>query len=144
LGSRFGKTPMLIAALLLLAAGCAAPAVLHNAFGALAGAFGLGASFMGISMLTLAIVRDLDPARSSTRIAQATAVFSIGQVLGPLFTAYSYEHTGSYVQALLAAAAVLVAGAAIAGIQGGILRAGKTHECRSRSNVLNSRPTSPE
>jgi predicted MFS family arabinose efflux permease len=116
LGNRYGKSPMLVAALLLLAIGCIAPAIAHNAIGALTAAFGLGASFMGISMLCLAIVRDLDPARSSTRIAQATAIFSVGQVLGPLFTAYSYEHTKGYVEALVVASLVLVAAAIVAAL----------------------------
>lgn len=113
LAARYGKSAMLIAALLLLAIGCAAPAIAHNAFGALTAAFGLGGSFMGISMLSVGIVRDLDPARSSTRIALATAIFSIGQVLGPLFTAYSYGQTKAYEQALMVAAFALVAGAIV-------------------------------
>ncbi len=113
LATRFGKTAMLVAALLLLAIGCAAPALAHNTAGALTSAFGLGGSFMAISMLALGIVRELDPARSSTRIAQATLIFSIGQVLGPLFTAYSYEHTRAYGNALLVAALALVLAAGI-------------------------------
>ncbi|HET6894790.1 MAG TPA: YbfB/YjiJ family MFS transporter [Candidatus Baltobacteraceae bacterium] len=113
---RFGRWAMLIAALLLLAFGCAAPAIAVNALGALGGAFGLGASFMGISMLTVAIVRDLDPACSSARIAQATLIFSVGQVAGPLFAAYSYAHTGSYAQALLTAAACLLFAGVVAAI----------------------------
>jgi predicted MFS family arabinose efflux permease len=136
LSARYGKAAMLIAALLLLAIGCAAPAFAHNAFGALAAAFGLGGSFMGISMLCLAIVRDLDPARSSTRIAQATAIFSIGQVLGPLFTAYSYANTKTYAEALIVAALVLFAAAMVVAtgfrqsIQVGIQSGGKSRSCR--------------
>jgi MFS family permease len=61
--------------------------------------FGLGAAFMGVAMLGSSIVSE--PQRSSTRIAQVTAIFSAGQAVGPLFSAYSYQHSGSYNGALL-------------------------------------------
>jgi MFS family permease len=111
--SRFGRAPALVCALVLLGAGCTGPVLAQNAVGALSGAFGLGATFMAVSMLTVGIVRDLEPQRSSTRIAQATAIFSVGQVLGPLFSAYTYQHTGSYNEALLVACAALLLAAAI-------------------------------
>lgn len=114
LAERFGKSSMLVASLLLLAFGCAAPAVFHNAFGAFGGAFGLGASFMAISMMSVGLVHEIEPERANTRIAGVTVVFSIGQFIGPLFTAYSYARTHGYAQALLVAAALLLLAAAIA------------------------------
>lgn len=113
IASRFGKAAALIGALVLLSAGCAGPVFAQNVFGALIGAFGLGATFMGVAMLGTSIVRDLEPQRSSTRIAQVTAAFSVGQVLGPLYSAYAYQHSGSYNVALLVAAGAMVLAAAI-------------------------------
>jgi predicted MFS family arabinose efflux permease len=111
--ARYGKAPALVGALTLLAAGCAGPVLAQNAFGALIGAFGLGATFMAVSMLTIGIVRDLEPQHGSTRIAQATAIFGVGQVLGPLFSAYSYQQSGSYNDALLVAAGALLLAAVV-------------------------------
>lgn len=112
LAERFGKSRMLVCALLLLALGCAGPLISRSLSGALVGAVGLGGSFMAISMLSVGIVRDLDPSNASTRIAHATTVFGIGQVLGPLATALAYAHTGSYSSALAIAALALIAAAA--------------------------------
>lgn len=119
MGIRYGKSRTLAISLLVLALGCIAPVALHNAAGAIGGATGLGASFMAIAMLSVGLIRELDPLRAGTRIAGATAFFSIGQFLGPLFTAYSYSRTQGYAQALLVAATVLAVAAGIvaAGLQ---------------------------
>lgn len=108
LAARFGKAPMLACALLLLAVGCVAPVSGEGAIGALIAAFGLGASFMAISMLTIGIVRDEDPVQTTRRIGIATAVFGIGQALGPAFTAAAYAVARSYAPAFVVAALVLV------------------------------------
>jgi predicted MFS family arabinose efflux permease len=108
---RFGKERMLAAALLLLAVACVAPVVERNVIGAIVVAIGLGGSFMGITMLGVGVIRDLDPHKASTQIGIATTAFGLGQVLGPLFTGYSYDRTGQYAESLVAAATLVTIGA---------------------------------
>jgi MFS family permease len=115
LAARFGKGLTLSAALLLLAIACAAPLKGDSAIGAMTAAVSLGASFMAISMLAIGLIRDLEPLESSRRIGQATAIFGIGQVLGPAFTGLVYARFDSYAPAFgVAAASLIVASACIA------------------------------
>jgi predicted MFS family arabinose efflux permease len=67
----------------------------------------VGGSFMGLTSLGLLAARegDGDP---RGRIALVTAVFSAGQILGPAFAGYLYDHTGSLDGPSWAAAAALV------------------------------------
>ncbi|MBV8636658.1 MAG: YbfB/YjiJ family MFS transporter [Candidatus Eremiobacteraeota bacterium] len=108
LSTRFGKGATLSAALLLLAVSCAAPVSGNGLLPALVASFSLGASFMAVSMLAIGIVRDLEPHQSSRRIGQATAIFGIGQVLGPAFTGLLYASLHSYGPAFIAATGLLV------------------------------------
>ncbi len=115
LSERIGKGPSLALSLVLLAVSCAAPAFGSGAFPPLCAAFCLGASFMAISMFTVRIVAELDPKQNVRRIGEATAVFSVGQVLGPVAAAFSYDRYGSYSAAFVVASLlVLLAAAAIA------------------------------
>jgi len=67
----------------------------------------VGGSFMGLTSLGLLAAREGggDP---RGRIALVTAVFSAGQILGPAFAGYLYDHTGSLAGPSWAAAAALV------------------------------------
>jgi len=67
----------------------------------------VGGTFMGLTALGLIAAREGtgDP---RSRIALVTAVFSAGQILGPVFAGYLYDHTGSLAGPSWAAAAALV------------------------------------
>ncbi len=108
LSERFGKPATLTAAFLLMAVSCAAPVIGDGALTALTAAFSLGASFMSVSMLSIGLVRDLAPLESSRRIGQATAVFGVGQALGPAFTGTSYGTFHSYTPAFITASVLVV------------------------------------
>ena len=111
-GLRVGRARALALALLIQAAGVAAPEYAPNAAGALIAAVTLGATFMGITALGSALARELYPERSHTAIGALTAVFGIGQAIGPSFAAALTVRTGSYGGAILASATVLSASAA--------------------------------
>ena len=82
------------------------------------GGFALGSLLLGLpfTAITLFAVRDARRLRGNAAaglIGYATASYGIGQILGPIFAAPLAQRTGSFSVPLLAAAAVLAAGAAL-------------------------------
>jgi predicted MFS family arabinose efflux permease len=110
--SRVWSRPTLLAAALLIqAAGIALPALLGGIGPALVSATAFGATFVGISTLTLATGAHLGTPRA---VAILTTGYGVGQIAGPLIVT-PLLHNG-YHQALLIAAAILLAAAAAAGL----------------------------
>lgn len=110
--SRVWSRPTLLAAALLIqAVGIALPALLGGIGPALVSATAFGATFVGISTLTLATGAHLGTPRA---VAILTTGYSVGQIAGPLIVT-PLLHNG-YHQALLIAAAILLAAAAAAGL----------------------------
>jgi predicted MFS family arabinose efflux permease len=111
LGARLGIRRTFAITAFVEAAGVAVSAVWVTSATVLVAAVLLGGTFMGLTSLGLIAAREIggkgggDPRR---RIALMTAVFSAGQILGPVFAGYLYDHTGSLAAASLAAAAGLV------------------------------------
>lgn len=105
--SRHVSRPTLITgALLLQAAGIALPALTAAVPAALAAAVLFGATFIGITTLSLATGRHLRVPRA---VAILTAGYAIGQVLGPLVVEPTLH--GSYRPALLVGASLVLAAA---------------------------------
>lgn len=115
LGRRWSRPALLCAALVVQAAGIALPALVGGVGAALGSAVLFGATFIGVSTLALAVGARLRVPRA---VALLTAGYSVGQILGPLVVTPLLRH--GYHQALLAAAAVVLASAAGAAL----LRAG--------------------
>ncbi|WUC40085.1 YbfB/YjiJ family MFS transporter [Streptomyces sp. NBC_00557] len=115
LGRRWSRPGLLLAALLVQAAGIALPALIAGVPAALVSAALFGGTFIGISTLALATGAHLRVPRS---VALLTAGYSVGQMLGPPVVTPLLRH--GYHQALLLAAAVVLAAAAAAAV----LRAG--------------------
>lgn len=118
LGRRWSRPVLLLAALVVQAVGIALPALIGGTAAALVSAVLFGGTFLGISMLTLAIGAHLRFPRS---VALLTAGYSVGQILGPLAVAPLLHH--GYHLALLSAALVVLAAAAAAAV----LRIGFPH-----------------
>jgi MFS family permease len=117
--SRSVSRPTLITgALLLQAVGIALPALTGAVPAALAAAVLFGATFIGITTLSLAAGRHLRVPRA---VAILTAGYGIGQVLGPLVVEPTLD--GGYHQALLVGAGLVLA----AGVGGALLRVGFPH-----------------
>jgi predicted MFS family arabinose efflux permease len=72
----------------------------------------VGGTFMGLTALGLIAAREGegDPRR---RIAIVTAVFGLGQILGPAFAGYVFDLTGSFASPSMAAAVALVGSAVL-------------------------------
>lgn len=110
LGRRFGVQSALAAAYLLEAVGVFATAVGTGPLVLLIGALLLGGTFMGLTALHLVAARDAAPADPRKLWALMTAVFGVGQMVGPGISGLLAAGTGSFVVPSLAAAAALVAG----------------------------------
>jgi len=96
----------LVVALSLQAIGIALPAVAGGALASLLAAFLFGATFVGITTLTLAAGEHLQVPRS---VALLTAGYSVGQILGPLAAAPLLKH--GYHLALIVGSLVVVSAA---------------------------------
>ncbi len=106
LSTRRSHPTLLTAALLLQAAGIALAALVNNPVAALVGALLFGATFVGISTLSLAAGRLL---RFPRAVALLTAGYSVGQILGPVAVA-PLLHRG-FQPALITSAVVIGAAA---------------------------------
>lgn len=107
---KYGSMQALYAAFCAQIFGVILPVLFPNAVGVLTGAFLFGATFMGITMLTMSLVRLMFPQASSTIIGYATAVYGAGQIIGPIVTGVLMAHTGSYDGALVFASLTLLCG----------------------------------
>lgn len=113
LGARHGVRPVLALAYLLQAVGMALPSLSPSSAAAFAGAALFGATFMGITTLALAAGRALAPAQAGRIIATLTAVYGVGQILGPLLAGAISERLGDPRPGVLGAAAAVAVGAAL-------------------------------
>ncbi|MET9498771.1 YbfB/YjiJ family MFS transporter [Streptomyces sp. NPDC006552] len=118
LGRRWSRPGLLLTALVIQAVGIALPALSGTIVAALASAVLFGATFIGVSTLTLATGEHLRFPRS---VALLTAGYSAGQLLGPPAVAPLLHH-GYRPALLLAAIVVLGAAAAAAVVRTGLSR----------------------
>lgn len=111
LGARWGIRRTFAIAAFVEAGGVAVSALWVTSTTVIAASVLVGGSFMGLTALGLIAAREGggDP---RSRIALVTAVFSAGQILGPIFAGRLYDTTGSLALPSWAAAAAL----AIAGL----------------------------
>jgi MFS family permease len=104
------RPTLLVAALVIQAVGIALPALVGGIGPALVSAAAFGATFVGISTITLATGAHLGTPRA---VAILTTGYSVGQIAGPLLVT-PLLHNG-YHEALLIAAAILLVAAAASG-----------------------------
>lgn len=107
IGNKISYIKALYIAYFLQVIGIILPVIFPNVFGALIGAFLFGATFMGITTLTLAEARNLYPEESNRIIGFLTAAYGVGQVIGPAVAGVLTEMSGSYNISLIFAAIVL-------------------------------------
>ena len=109
--SRLGATTALGAAYIVQATGIILPAVSGAWWAAATSSMLFGGTFVGIAALTLTYAREVTGARrAGLAIGLLTAVYGIGQVLGPLVAAYLADDAGNFGAALIAASAVVALG----------------------------------
>lgn len=106
----WGYSITLILAYILQAVGVLLPVIETNEAGIYAGAFLFGGTFMGITTLVTSMGRNMYPKQSSQVIGYLTAVYGIGQILGPIGAGILAEKTHSYALSLVGATGILLLG----------------------------------
>jgi len=97
----------------VMALGVAAPAFWPGIAGILFAALCVGGTFVVITMVGMQEARAVAGAQAPRLMAAMTAAFAAGQIAGPLAVSFLVGVGGGFSAALLAACAVLVAGAAL-------------------------------
>ena len=113
LGQRLGLLNAYAVACLVEAVGVAFSVAWSSITGIALSALLLGGTFMGITALGLIAARQLAGSRPQRAIGLTTAIFGLGQMLGPTAAGILSEQTGSLRAASLLAAAALVIGAVL-------------------------------
>ncbi len=104
---------LLIASLAAMAVGVALPVVLPGIAGILLAALFVGGTFMVATMAGLKEARAAAGARPARLMAAMTAAFATGQIAGPIMVSFLVGAGGEIATCLLAACALLVAGACV-------------------------------
>jgi MFS family permease len=112
-GQRFGTRGALTLAYLVQAIGMALPSLSRSAAAALGGSALFGSTFLGIVALTMSAARGLSPGAPGRAVGTLTALYGVGQILGPLLAGAASQRMGGDPRpaALGAAVAVAIGGA---------------------------------
>ncbi len=114
LGARWGPLQAFAVASLVEAIGVAAGAVWVTSLGIVVSSVFVGGTFMGLTALGLVAARQGGSGDPRGRLALMTASFGVGQILGPVFAGYVYDHVGGFTLPLLAASLALLAAGVLA------------------------------
>jgi MFS family permease len=109
LAGRAGYARALAGAYVLQAIGIALP-IAGGAGAAFASAVLFGGTFAGITALTLTLGGHLETSRSARLIGMLTAIFGLGQMIGPVLGGVIAHRAQNFTPALAAAAVCVLAG----------------------------------
>lgn len=109
MAERRGYVTTLVLAHCLEALGIILPAVSHHPAAVLAGAVLYGGTFLGVVGMSLAFGRIISPGHATRTMGLLTAVFGVGQILGPVLAAWMAVR-GGWDRALLVAGLTVLAG----------------------------------
>ena len=112
LGGHMGYARALAAAYVLQAVGIVLP-IVGGAAAAFSAAVLFGGTFAGITALTLTLAGHLAPSRSAQLIGMLTAVFGVGQMIGPVLGGVIADRAQNFTPALVAASVCVLAGGAL-------------------------------
>jgi len=109
LAGRASYARALAGAYVLQAVGIVLP-IAGGSVAAFASAVLFGGTFAGITALTLSLAGHLAPGRSARLIGMLTAVFGVGQMIGPVLAGFIVSRAQDFTPALAAASALVLAG----------------------------------
>ncbi|MDL2317401.1 YbfB/YjiJ family MFS transporter [Desulfovibrio sp. OttesenSCG-928-A18] len=109
---RGGYLPMLCLSFALQGVGVLLPALFNSVPAALAGGLLLGGTFMGITVLSLQYGVALSGKASAYTVAVMTAVYGVGQIIGPFVAGLAGQGNG-FAPAFIISACALFLGAAL-------------------------------
>jgi predicted MFS family arabinose efflux permease len=138
LAGRVGYARSLAGAYVLQAVGIALP-IAGGAGAAFASAVLFGGTFAGITALTLALAGHLTPRHSARIIGMLTAVFGVGQMIGPVLAGFIVSRAQDFTPALTAASALVLTG----GVLMALLQPFDPLHRGSQTSSEENRPTQP-
>ena len=121
LGKKYGLVKSLIFAMILQAMGIAFPVFFKTELGIVVSAILFGATFIGITALGTTLVSYMKPNDNSKIIGAFTAIYGVGQMVGPSLAGMLSSSTNNYYLSLLLASIVVFIG-------GCLLFSGVKHE----------------
>jgi predicted MFS family arabinose efflux permease len=113
LSKRLHLVYVLIIAHLIQGLGIVLPVLSSHWLCVISGAVLFGGTFMGITALTLSIGKTLKPGQSQKVIGLLTAIYGVGQILGPLVSGVLSENSGNFVSSIMISAIVVILGGLI-------------------------------
>lgn len=113
LAKKWGYVKSLVLAMTLQAFGIVLPAFWTAQTSFIISAILFGATFMGITTLATTLGQQMNPNNSGRTIGNLTAVFSIGQLIGPILAGVLSSITHNFNAALIGAAIVILIGAGL-------------------------------
>lgn len=113
LANKRGYVESLILAMIFQAIGIVIPVFWVTQTGILTSGLLFGATFMGITSLATTLGRQMNPTKSSRIIGSLTAVYAVGQLIGPSLAGFMSSVTHSFDAALIGAAGVVLLGACL-------------------------------
>ncbi|HWL26032.1 MAG TPA: YbfB/YjiJ family MFS transporter [Ureibacillus sp.] len=113
LAKKWGYVKSIVLAMTLQSIGIAVPAFWISQTSFVISALLFGATFMGITTLTTTLGRQINPSNSSRTIGNLTAIYAIGQLIGPTLAGVLSSFTHNFNAALVGAASVILIGAGL-------------------------------
>ncbi|MGG3449586.1 YbfB/YjiJ family MFS transporter [Domibacillus aminovorans] len=110
LAKKWGYVKSLMFAMALQSLGIAMPVFWMSQTSLFISAGLFGATFMGITTLATTLARQMSPSNSSRIIGYLTAIYAIGQMIGPTIAGVLSSFTHDYNAALIGAASVVIVG----------------------------------
>lgn len=111
LAPKLGFVKSLVIAFALQSIGIAMPVIWISDVTLIVSALLFGATFMGITTLATTLARQISPYNSNQIIGYMTAIYAIGQIIGPSIAGILSTHTSNFNAALLCSAGVVLLGA---------------------------------
>ncbi|CRK84691.1 YbfB/YjiJ family MFS transporter [Neobacillus massiliamazoniensis] len=111
LAKKWGYVKSLVLAMALQSLGMAMPAFWISKTSFIISALLFGATFMGITTLATTFGRQMNPSNSSRTIGILTAIYAIGQLIGPILAGFLSTFTHNFNTALIGASCVVLIGA---------------------------------
>ncbi|QGQ45903.1 YbfB/YjiJ family MFS transporter [Metabacillus sediminilitoris] len=113
LSKKWGYVNSLVFAMTLQAFGIAMPALWGSQTSFIISAILFGATFMGITTIAMTLGQQMNPSNSRRTIGTLTAIYAIGQLIGPILAGVLTSFTHNFNTALIGAASVILIGAGI-------------------------------
>src|SRR5690606_7490242 len=110
---KLGFVKSLIFAMILQSVGIFMPVIWMSKTSLIVSALLFGATFMGITTLATTLARQINPSNSSRIIGYLTAIYAVGQMIGPTIAGVLSSFTHNFNIALTGAASVVLIGSGL-------------------------------